>query len=115
MAHVHASHEHSHHSGCGHVAIRHGGHVDYLHDGHLHRQDAGAGEVTECAIEPGPLNPSACTDGHVCQAHDDTHAHGADCGHERLPHGDHHDYLVAGHLHHVHEGHCDDHGPLELS
>lgn len=24
------------------------------------------------------------------------------------------DYLVNGHLHHPHEGHCDDHGPLEI-
>jgi hypothetical protein len=29
-----------------------------------------------------------------------------------VPHGDHVDYLVAGHLHHPHGGHCDDHGPL---
>jgi UDP-2,3-diacylglucosamine pyrophosphatase LpxH len=29
-----------------------------------------------------------------------------------VPHGDHVDYLVAGHLHHPHGGHCDDHGPV---
>jgi hypothetical protein len=29
-----------------------------------------------------------------------------------VPHGDHVDYLVNGHLHHPHDGHCDDHGPL---
>jgi hypothetical protein len=23
------------------------------------------------------------------------------------------DYLVDGHLHHAHDGHCDDHGPVE--
>jgi hypothetical protein len=23
------------------------------------------------------------------------------------------DYLVSGHLHHPHDGHCDDHGPLQ--
>jgi hypothetical protein len=29
-----------------------------------------------------------------------------------VPHGDHTDYLVGGHLHHPHGGHCDDHGKL---
>ncbi len=38
------------------------------------------------------------------------HEHGPDCGHEPVAHGDHLDYLVDGHLHHPHDGHCDDHG-----
>ncbi len=38
------------------------------------------------------------------------HEHGPDCGHESVTHGDHFDYLVDGHLHHPHDGHCDDHG-----
>jgi hypothetical protein len=29
-----------------------------------------------------------------------------------VPHGDHVDYLVHGHLHHPHGTHCDDHGKL---
>jgi UDP-2,3-diacylglucosamine pyrophosphatase LpxH len=32
-----------------------------------------------------------------------------------VPHGDHVDYLVNGHLHHPHSGHCDDHGKLQLA
>ena len=28
--------EHTHGPNCGHKAIQHGDHVDYLHDGHLH-------------------------------------------------------------------------------
>ena len=44
-------------------------------------------------------------------AHDHGHHHGPDCGHEAIPHGDHVDYLVDGHLHHPHDDHCDDHGP----
>jgi hypothetical protein len=32
-----------------------------------------------------------------------------------VPHGDHVDYLVAGHLHHVHGDHCDDHGPVQTA
>ncbi|GAB76927.1 zinc transport system permease protein [Austwickia chelonae] len=30
------AHEHDHGPGCGHPAVPHGDHVDYLHDGHLH-------------------------------------------------------------------------------
>ena len=33
---THADHAHQHGPGCGHPAVRHSGHVDYLHDGHLH-------------------------------------------------------------------------------
>ena len=31
---------------------------------------------------------------------------------EAVPHGNHTDYRVSGHLHHPHGDHCDDHGPL---
>ena len=33
---IHHDHPHKHGPGCGHTAVRHGDHVDYLHDGHLH-------------------------------------------------------------------------------
>ena len=36
-------------------------------------------------------------------------------GHEAVPHGDQIDYLVNGRIHHPHNGHCDDHGPLTLA
>jgi hypothetical protein len=32
-----------------------------------------------------------------------------------VPHGDHADYLVSGHLHHAHGGHCDDHGAVSAA
>jgi hypothetical protein len=31
-----------------------------------------------------------------------------------VPHGDHTCYLVDGRLHHPHDGHCDDHGPVNV-
>jgi zinc transport system permease protein len=36
--------EHPHHHGekCGHVAVEHGDHVDYIHDGHRHAAHVGA-------------------------------------------------------------------------
>ena len=56
-------------------------------------------------------NPHECTDGHDCEHHDNDHVHGPDCGHAAVQHGDHIDYVVEGHLHHQHDGHCDHHGP----
>lgn len=32
----HDAHEHSHGEGCGHVALPHAEHMDYVHDGHRH-------------------------------------------------------------------------------
>lgn len=39
MTDIHAEHtlaEHTHGKGCGHEAVQHDDHVDYLHDGHKH-------------------------------------------------------------------------------
>ncbi|AKT51134.1 metal ABC transporter permease [Arsenicicoccus sp. oral taxon 190] len=35
------THEHDHGPGCGHRAVAHGDHTDYLHDGHLHAPHEG--------------------------------------------------------------------------
>jgi hypothetical protein len=32
-----------------------------------------------------------------------------------VPHGDHVDFMVSGHLHHPHGDHCDDHGPVRAA
>jgi hypothetical protein len=108
---THDEHTHTHGQGCNHTAVKHGDHVDYLHDGHLHRDHDG--HVDECSISVSDQNPAACTTGHTCSSHAGDHKHAADCGHEAVPHGDHTDYLVDGHLHHHHSDHCDDHGKLE--
>lgn len=102
----HADHPHQHGAGCGHTAVRHRDHVDYLHEGHLHH--AHGDHVDEHVIEISATNPDNCTPQHSCAGH----VHGPGCGHEAVPHGNHVDYLVEGHLHHPHGGHCDDHGPL---
>ncbi|MCU0709244.1 MAG: hypothetical protein MUF23_13220 [Pirellula sp.] len=113
MTHQHANHDHVHGANCGHTAIQHGDHVDYLHDGHLHHQDAN-GVVEEHALEVTADNPASCTGGHTCSGHAKDHVHGPDCGHPAVPHGDHIDYLVDGHLHHPHNGHCDNHGKVQI-
>lgn len=110
---IHGNHSHVHGDDCGHTAVRHGDHVDYLHDGCLHHPHGD--HCDECAIEVSAANPTGCTPAHTCSGHEPTHTHGPDCGHETVPHGDHVDYLVEGHLHHPCQGHCDDHGPLPLA
>jgi hypothetical protein len=110
---VHENHPHQHGANCGHPAIEHQGHVDYLHDGHLHHQRAD-GKVEEHKLSVGGANPSACTPHHQCGGHPAGHVHGPNCGHPAVPHGDHVDYLVNGHLHHPHGSHCDDHGPVTV-
>jgi hypothetical protein len=110
---MHEGHPHTHGPGCGHIAIRHEGHVDYLHEGHLHH--AHAGKVDEHVLAVTGANAAVCTPAHACGGHDKDHQHGPGCGHPGVPHGDHMDYLVTGHLHHPHGGHCDDHGRVHSS
>lgn len=105
----HDGHIHAHGAGCSHTAVTHAGHVDYLHDGHLHHPHGG--HVDEHELEGG----GACTPDHACGGHAGGHAHGAGCGHEAVPHAGHTDYIVSGHLHHAHRGHCDDHGPIVIA
>ena len=66
--------------------------------------------IDEHAIAVDATNPEKCTPQVHC-----SHAHGPNCGHQAVPHGDHVDYLVDGRLHHPHGDHCDDHGPVQLA
>ena len=109
---IHHDHPHKHGPGCGHIAVRHGDHVDYLHDGHLHHPHTD--HFDEHVVDVSASNPDKCTPDHDCGGHPRGHKHGPGCGHEAVPHGDHVDYLVDGHLHHPHGNHCDNHGPLEV-
>lgn len=109
---THQGHAHVHGVGCGHLAVRHEGHLDYLHNGHLHHPHED--HVDEHRFAVNEKNPNQCTPNHKCGAHGDEHKHGANCGHQAVPHGDHIDYLVDGHLHHPDAGHCDDHGKVEV-
>ena len=110
---THSGHDHVHGPDCGHTAVRHDDHVDYLHDGHLHYSHDD--HVDEHVIEIDGQNPGACTPEHDCGAHDAGHTHDPGCGHDQIPHGDHTDYLVDGHLHHPHGDHCDHHGEVPIA
>ena len=111
--HAYEDHDHQHGPDCGHTAVQHEGHTDYLYDGHLHQKHEA--HVHEHHVAVSALNPDACTPGHACAAHESAHRHVYGCGHEAVRHGDHIDHLVAGHLHHRHAGHCDDHGVLQFA
>jgi hypothetical protein len=108
----HQNHTHQHGPSCGHLAISHAGHTDYLHDGHLHHTHID--HVDEHALEVNATNPDRCTPNHACGGHDKAHVHGPNCSHESVPHGDRVDYLVGDHLHHPHGNHCDDHGRVPM-
>ncbi len=110
---THNNHDHKHGNNCGHVAIKHDDHVDYVHDGHLHQVHSD--HVDECKLPVSGSNPVKCTPEHRCEGHDAGHKHGTDCGHDAVPHGDHLDYLVSGHLHSPCGTHCDDHGVLSAA
>ncbi|AOT08278.1 hypothetical protein [Pseudoalteromonas luteoviolacea] len=99
---------HTHDSNCGHTAIRHGDHIDYLVDGKLHHPHGD--HCDEHTIEVNSTNPDVCNQAVAVT----DHVHGPNCGHEAIQHGDHIDYIVDGRLHHQHGDHCDDHGPIEL-
>ena len=103
---------HIHGPSCGHTAVQHGGHTDYLDQGHL--QHVQGDRVEEHVIEVSEINPDRCSAEHRAQGHGSAHQHGPDCGHEAVPHGNHIDYLVDGRLHHPHGDHCDDYGPLPV-
>ncbi len=92
----HDAHSHTHAPDCGHVAVDHGDHVDYLHDGHAH--SVHGDHYDECSLD----------DVHVVATPHD-HVHGPDCGHETMTHGDHTDYIHDGHRHAVHGDHYDEH------
>ncbi|MBI3967761.1 MAG: hypothetical protein HY329_19145 [Chloroflexi bacterium] len=110
---LHPDHPHLHGPGCGHPVIQHGDHTDYLHDGHLHHIHEE--HVDEHRLEVTDVNPAGCTPDHRCRAYRHGHTHGPDCDHPAVPHGDHTDYFVDGHLHCPHGDHCDDHGPVQIA
>ena len=102
---IHENHVHQHGENCGHTQIKHGDHYDYLHDGCLHA--AHESHYDECVLPVSDSNPAECKEVSCGCDHNG-------CGHETVPHGDHHDYLVNGRLHHHHNGHCDDHGAVTV-
>src|SRR5260370_981538 len=106
------SKEHQHGPGCGHIAVEHRGHTDYIARGHLQHQEAN--RVAEHTVEIDAEHPDRCTGNRDTAGHRKEHVHGLNCGHEAVPHGNHTDYLVDGHLHHPHGDHCDDHGVHQI-
>ena len=102
---IHTDHPHIHTQQCGHQAIQHEGHIDYLHDGHLHSQHGDHYDehtIAVSSMNPESCSPMACTCDHQSE------------GHEKVPHGNHTDYLCEGQLHYCHGDHCDNHGPVAV-
>jgi hypothetical protein len=75
--------DHEHHAGDGCEIVRHDDHVDHVHAGEHHREQA-------------------VHDGH-------SGAHSAEDGCQTLAHGDHVDHIHDGHRHFQHGDHVDEH------
>jgi hypothetical protein len=110
---THSAHEHRHGESCGHIAVKHDDHVCYVHDGHLHHMHGD--HVDEHSLAVSHVNTAECTPTHKCSGHETEHKHSATCGHQAVPHADHVDYLVDGHLHRQCGDHCDSHGAVQLA
>ncbi len=108
------NHPHKHSSSCGHTAIRHNDKLGYLHNSHLHKQEAN--KVVENAVAVNSVNAESCQNGKETAklTKSKNHAHGPKCGHPSVPHGTHDDYVVnigqEYRLHNRHIDHNDDHG-----
>jgi len=69
-----------------------------------------------CSSSTRETNLSECVDVKIfssclCSATQSfKHRHSEICGHPIIYHDGHMDYIVGNQLHHVHDGHCDDHG-----
>ena len=92
------SHPHDHGAGCGHPAIQHRDHLDYLHDGDAHRVHDDHVDAEPASDAPAHLAHA----GHM-------HAHREGCGHPAIRHGDHLDYVHGTHRHSGHQVHYDEH------
>jgi hypothetical protein len=93
---------HQHGPECGHQKVSHENHTDYLNEDGL----------LDCAEGPHPVavsdkNPDRCK-----PMQSSMHVHATGCGHEKVKHGDHIDFLVDGRLEHPHGDHNDDHGRI---
>lgn len=91
-------HPHAHDRFCGHAAVPHEDHVDFLHDGHVHH-------VHEDHVDVGPTDLV----GHHLPHAGHMHVHTEGCGHTAVPHGDHLDYVHGSHRHAGHHVHYDEH------
>jgi hypothetical protein len=101
---THESHPHQHDPACGHPRVTWLDKEAFLHDGHLHR--AHGGHWDETTVEVSAANPDEC---HPTPCVDDHQTFPA------VPHGEHVDHIVNGRLHHMHGGHCDDHGEVHIA
>eukprot|EP00826_Nyctotherus_ovalis_P065355 TRINITY_DN9605_c0_g1_i18.p1 TRINITY_DN9605_c0_g1~~TRINITY_DN9605_c0_g1_i18.p1 ORF type:complete len:152 (+),score=2.37 TRINITY_DN9605_c0_g1_i18:971-1426(+) len=123
---------HIHGEFCGHPTIVHDNHIDFVCDGELHFVSR-SGAVYPHKLAVTDTNPAHCK--FLDFSLDDEprgegkigylpwekkaemeiwHRHSVSCGHPRVIHGDHIDYLVNGRLEYPHEDHIDDHGPLVI-
>ncbi len=100
--HQFASHKnHVHGKSCRHTKIEHDDHVDYVHGNEFHKE-MNNGEYAIHGMSQDLGRKFASTE--------HTHKHHKNCGHERVKHGMHWDYIHDGNYHWPHKNHVDQHG-----
>ena len=99
---------HHHGPDCGHRKIPHAGHADYLNENGL--IDCPENKKNARKIPISDENPKTCQ-----PVQNSEHVHSTGCGHQKIIHGDHTDYLVDGNLEHPHGDHNDNHGKVRQS
>jgi hypothetical protein len=94
----HEARPHVHDRFCGHPAVTHEDHLDFLHDGRVHH--AHGDHVDDVAHRESGLHISHA--GHM-------HVRAPGCGHRAVAHGDHTDFVHGDHRHVGHATHYDEH------
>jgi hypothetical protein len=95
------SHKHVHGKDCGHKRVVHNGHSDYIHDGEYHRAHEDHVDFHGATNKGRELSSTSHEHKHKNHAH----MHGDKCGHKKVKHDDHWDYLHDGHYHHKSKEH----------
>ncbi len=109
---AHPAKTHMHNDKCGHAAVKHDTHTDYVENGAYHSAHADHFDKHGTAISSNdPAARNVASDTHFT-VNENGHAHGDKCGHKKVAHADHFDYIHDGQYHSTHADHSDNHGTL---
>jgi len=109
---AHPATAHTHNDKCGHTAVKHDTHTDYVDGGEFHAQHTNHYDNHGVATSANETATRAVASNHTATTDEKGHKHGDNCGHKKVQHGDHFDFVHDGHYHAVHADHTDEHGNI---
>lgn len=109
---AHPAKTHAHNEKCGHTAVKHDTHMDYIDNGEFHAQHANHFDNHGLAVSASEPAAREVAANHKMTTDEKGHAHNDNCGHKKVQHGDHFDFIHNGHYHAVHADHTDEHGNI---